>query len=53
MTEEQEEAKFGLEPCEDKKLSMKLKKEYLIPQVLLPIFLLRTTTYLLPGILLD
>ena len=53
MTEEQEEAKVGSEPWEDKKLSMKLKKEYLIPQVLLPIFQLGTPTYLLRGILLD
>ena len=53
MTEEQEEAKVGSEPWEDKKLSMKLKKEYLIPRVLLPIFLLGTTTYLLPRMHLD
>ena len=53
MYVEQEEVKVGSEPWEDKKLSIKLKIENLIPQVLLPIFQLGTPTYLLRGILLD
>ena len=52
MNVKQEEAKVGSEPWEDEKLSMKLKKEYLIPRVLLPIFQLGTPTYFLLGILL-
>ena len=53
MNDEHEEAKVGSGPWEDKKLSMKLKNEYLILRGLLPIFQLLTPTYLLQGILLD